>query len=106
MGLLVSYDPGVFRALDVTEGDFLKQDDTQTTFTQTIDQASGQIRVDLAGIGTDGASGTGSIVTLDFEAIATHPQSQIAVGLLSPSGADGEELAASLPGPHVVRVAP
>jgi general secretion pathway protein D len=106
MGLLVSYDPGVFRALDVTEGDFLKQDDTQTTFSQTIDQASGQIRVDLAGIGTDGVSGTGSVVTLDFEAIAAHPQSPIAVGRLAPSGADGEELAASLPGPHVVTVTP
>jgi general secretion pathway protein D len=106
MGLLVSYDPGVFKALDVTEGDFLKQNNTQTTFTKTIDQASGQIRVDLAGIGPDGTSGTGSVVTLAFEAIAAHPQSQIVVGRLVPGGPGGEELAVSLPAPHVITVTP
>jgi general secretion pathway protein D len=106
MGLLVSFDPAVFKALDATEGDFLKQGNAQTTFSKTIDQASGQIRVDLAGIGPDGASGTGSIVTLAFEAVAANPQSQIVVGRLVPSGPGGEELAASVPAPHVVTVAP
>jgi general secretion pathway protein D len=106
MGLLVSFDPQVFKALEVTEGDFLKQGDTQTTFSKTVDQASGQIRVDLAGIGPDGASGTGSIATLTFEAVAAAPQSQIAVGRLVPSGPGGEELAVSVSAPHVVTVAP
>jgi general secretion pathway protein D len=106
MGLLVSFDPQVFKALEVTEGDFLKQGDTQTTFSKTVDQASGQIRMDLAGIGPDGASGTGSIATLTFEAVAAAPQSQIAVGRLVPSGPGGEELAVSVSAPHVVTVAP
>jgi general secretion pathway protein D len=106
MGLLVSFDPGVFKALDATEGGFLKQGNAQTTFSKTIDQTSGQIRVDLAGISPDGASGTGSVVTLSFEAVAAHPQSQIVVGRLVPSGPGGEELAASVPAPHVVTVAP
>lgn len=106
MGLLVSYDPAVFKAVDVTEGDFLKQNNAQTTFSKTIDQASGQIRVDLAEIGPAGTSGSGGVVTLAFEAIAAHPQSQIVVGRLAPSGPGGEELAANLPAPHVIKVAP
>ena len=106
MGLLVSFDPRVLKALDVTEGDFLKQGNTQTTFSKNIDQASGQIRLDLAGIGPDGASGTGSIATLSFEALAASPQSQIAIGRLVPSGPGGEELPATVPAPHVVTVAP
>jgi general secretion pathway protein D len=106
MGLVVSYDPRVFKALDVTEGDFLKQNNTQTTFSKTIDQASGQIRVDLAGVGPDGVSGTGSVVTLSFEALAAKPQSQIVVGRLVPGGPGGEELAASVPAPHIVTVTP
>lgn len=106
MGVLVSFDPRVFKALDASEGDFLKQGDAQTTFSRTIDQASGQIRLDLAGIGADGASGSGSVATLSFEALAAAPQSQIAVGRLVPSGPGGEELAATVPAPHVVTVAP
>ena len=105
MSLLVSYDPKVFRAVDVSEGDFLRQNDAQTTFSRNIDEASGQIRVDLAGSG-DGVSGSGSVVNLAFEAIAARPQSQIAVGRLVPSGPDGEELAGRVPAPHVVSVAP
>ncbi len=105
MGLLVSYDPAVLKAVDVTEGGFLRQTGTQTTFSKSIDEAGGQIRVDLAGSG-DGASGSGSVVTLAFEALAAHPQSQIAVGRLEPTGPDGDELPASVPAPHTVKVAP
>lgn len=104
MGLLVSYDPAVLRAVDVTEGSFLRQNNTQTTFTKTIDEASGQIRVDLAGIGPDGVSGSGSVVTLSFEALAADPQSQIAIGRLTPSSPAGEELAATVPAPHSLKV--
>lgn len=106
MGLLVSYDPAVLKAVDVTEGGFLGQGGAPTTFSKTVDEAGGQIRVDLAGQGDEGASGTGSVVTLAFEAIAPHPQSQIAIGRLAPTAPDGEALAASVPAPHVVKVAP
>jgi general secretion pathway protein D len=106
MGLLVSFDPRVFRAIDATEGDFLGQGGGQTTFSRTIDQASGQIRLDLAAVGPEGASGSGSVATLSFEALAASPQSQIAVGQLAPGGPGGEGLAATVPAPHLVTVAP
>jgi general secretion pathway protein D len=106
LGLLVSFDPGVFKAIDVVEGGFLKQDNMQSTLTKTIDQAGGQILLDMSGSGSDGASGTGSLVTLVFEAIAAQPQSRIAVGRLAPSGPGGEALTATTPDPHVIAVAP
>ena len=106
LGLLVSFDPGVFKAVDVVEGGFLKQDGTQSAFTKNIDQASGQILLDMSGSGSEGASGTGSLVTLVFEAIAAHPPSQIVVGRLAPSGPGGEALTATMPDPHVIAVVP
>lgn len=106
LDLLVSFDPAVLRAVDVTEGGFLKQGDQQSALVKTIDQAGGQILVDVSGMGADGASGTGSIATLVFEAIAEHPQTQIAVGRAAPSRPGGGALAVSLPQPHVITVAP
>jgi general secretion pathway protein D len=106
LGLLVSFDPAVFKAVDVTEGGFLKQDNMQSTLNKTIDQASGQIFLDISGSGPEGASGTNSLVTLIFEAIAANPQSQIVVGRLVPSGAGGAVLTATPPDPHVIAVVP
>lgn len=106
LDLLVSFDPTVLRAVDVTEGGFLRQGDQQSALVKTIDQASGQILVDVSGMGADGASGTGSVATLVFEAIAEHPQTQIAVGRATPSSPGGGGLAVTLPQPHVITVAP
>jgi general secretion pathway protein D len=106
LGLLVSFDPGVMRAVDVVEGSFLKQDSTQSTINKTIDQAGGQILLELSGSGPDGASGTGSLVTLMFEAITAHPQTQVVVGRVAPGGPGGEALAATPPDPHVIAVVP
>lgn len=106
LDLLVSFDPAVLRAVDVTEGSFLRQGDQQSALVKTIDQAGGQILVDVSGMGAAGASGTGSVATLVFEAIAEHPQTQIAVGRAAPSRPGGGALAVSLPQPHVITVAP
>jgi general secretion pathway protein D len=106
VGLLVSFDPAVFRAVNVVEGGFLNQDNMPSTLNKTIDQAGGQILLDLTGSDPEGASGTGSLVTLVFEALAAHPRSQIVVGRLSPSGPDDEALESSPPAPHVIAVTP
>jgi hypothetical protein len=106
LGLLVSFDPGVFKAVDAVEGGFLKQDGKQSTLNKTIDQAGGQILLDLSGGGSDGVSGTGSLVTLVFEALAANPTSQIVVGRLAPSGPGGEALTATPPAPHDIAVVP
>jgi general secretion pathway protein D len=106
LDLLVSFDPAVLRAVDVTEGGFLRQGDQQSALVKTIDQASGQILVDVSGMGADGVSGTGSVATLVFEAIAEHPQTLIAVGRAAPSSPGGGALVVTLPQPHVITVAP
>jgi general secretion pathway protein D len=106
LSLLVSFDPGVFKALDAVEGGFLKQDGKQATLNKTIDQAGGQILLDASGGGSDGVSGTGSLVTLVFEALAANPKSQIAVSRLAPSDPAGEALASTLPAPHDIAVLP
>jgi general secretion pathway protein D len=106
LGLLVSFDPGVFKAIDAVEGGFLKQDGMQSALNKTIDQAGGQILLDVSGGGSDGASGAGSLVTLVFEALSANPKSQIVVGRLAPGGPGGEALTATPPEPYDIAVVP
>jgi len=107
LGFQVSFDSSVLRAVDVVEGGFFKQGNTRSTLNKTVDQASGQIMLDVSGSGSEGASGTGSLVTLVFEAIAASPQTQIVVGRVEPGvPGGGESLTVSAPDPHVIAVVP
>jgi general secretion pathway protein D len=104
LGFLVGYDPSVLKATDVVEGDFLKRGNAQSNFTKTIDQASGQILVDLSGASQEVASGSGSVVTLMFEVVGAKPQSEIAVSRITSAGAGGEALAFTAPSPYSIAV--
>jgi hypothetical protein len=106
LDLLVTFNPEVFRALDVMEGGFLQQPNAPLILSKAIDQASGQIQLDIVGSTPDGATGTGTLVTLVFEAITANPDAQIVVGRLASTGPGGAALTATAPGPHVVRVIP
>jgi len=71
--LLIGYDPQLLQAASVQEGDFFKQGNAQTNFSQRIDPTQGKIFVAAvrqnAG-GTDaGINGTGGVVTVAFKAI-------------------------------------
>jgi general secretion pathway protein D len=103
LGFLVGFDPSVLKATDVAEGDFMQQDNSPSNFTQTIDQASGQIMVDLKGAS---AGGDGSVVTLMFEVTAASPQSPVTVSRINLSGTGGEALMFTAPAPHFIAVTP
>ncbi|MBZ0106403.1 MAG: type II and III secretion system protein [Sulfuricella denitrificans] len=104
IGFLVGFDPSVLKAVDVAEGSFMKQSNMPSTLNKTIDQAGGQVLVDLSGTGSDGASTGGSVVTLVFEVTAAAPQSQITVSRIVSSGTGGEALAFAAPEPHTLAV--
>ncbi|MGE5320344.1 MAG: secretin N-terminal domain-containing protein, partial [Hyphomicrobiaceae bacterium] len=76
MGMRVHFDPAVFKADDVVEGDFIKPlGGGHPTLTKTINQSAGQIVLNLASGGKAGPSGEGIVATLVLEAIADHAQS-------------------------------
>ena len=101
LGLQLNFDPAVLKALDVSEGNVLKKSNMQTRFTKAINQASGQLSVDLAGHSASGANGDGSILTVMFEVTGIAPQSQITVAKVEPTRAGGQ-LAYTAPAPYVV----
>ena len=66
----IAFDPAILKAIDLSEGDFLKTDGG-TTFFQSgrIDNAAGKITGLIAGrISEGGVSGTGSVLQVRFKA--------------------------------------
>lgn len=111
IGFLVAYDPRVLKALDVVEGDFLKQAAPQPVLKKTIDPFSGQVLVSLLGTqvpGTEikGATGSGSLASIQFEVIGSAPQSRISLSRISPLAANRGSLTASPPSPLSLVVEP
>ncbi|ADI28850.1 cohesin domain-containing protein [Methylotenera versatilis] len=98
----VGFDPAVLEAVDVTEGSFLNQNNVQTAFDSSIDQAGGKISINMSQPGQIGNAGRGSLVTITFKAIAVSPQSQITVSSGGATDATGQVLPMRLPTPHNV----
>lgn len=88
MSLVVTYNPAVLRASVANEGNALRADGATTSFAPKIDATTGRIDLAIARPGdTVGASGSGLLASIVFEAIAPG-QSQIAVAgvAMNPEG--------------------
>jgi general secretion pathway protein D len=77
LSVSVTYNPSVLRVRAVQPGTFMAQGGITPTFTQQIDPAAGRVDLTTLRPGDQvGASGTGLVATLVFDAVATG-QSQI-----------------------------
>jgi general secretion pathway protein D len=86
--LTVTYNPAVLRMRNVQEGSFLRQGGINVVFTPQTDAATG--RVDLAFVRTGdkvGASGTGLLAALQFDAVGSGTSQLTISGVLAnPTG--------------------
>jgi general secretion pathway protein D len=105
LGVIVSYDPALLKAVDAVEGTFAKQGGAGANFTREIDLANGQISVGVASAGEQGAKGAGSLAAITFEVVAAGA-SQIGVASVTPSGAAGEAVNFVVPAAHSMTFAP
>ena len=98
----IAFDPTVFEALDVSEGDFLKADG-RTTFFQSgrIENPSGKISGLRAARLTDGGvSGSGSLLQIGFEA-KSGGETEITLQNFKFGASTGEIIPA---GPHTIHI--
>jgi len=101
MSLLVNFDPAAVKFNDVLGGSFWKQAGSTPIISKTVDQASGQVMIEISlPPGQAVAKGAGSIMTLNFDAISAMPQSQISVTQIKPVGDTGVAFMVTTPEPH------
>ena len=71
MSLTVTFNPAVVRVRNVQEGTFMRQGNTAVSFTPRIDSVAGRVDITIARTGDQiGASGTGLLASLLFDAVA------------------------------------
>lgn len=104
LGFQVGYDATVLKAVDVTEGDAMNQNNAQSKLIKMINQKSGTIQIGLSGTGAGGGSGGGSIVTVVFEVTSATPSSQISVRNINAAATGGGALAFAVPEAHAIAV--
>ncbi|MCW5233104.1 general secretion pathway protein GspD [Verminephrobacter eiseniae] len=107
MPLLVAFDPQVLQVANVQEGDFFKQGNAQTNFSQRVDPAQGKLFIALVRQGgagdAGGINGAGGLVTLTFKAIKPG---NAKVQLLSANPEPALGALMRLPVEHSIRVLP
>ena len=89
VSISLSFNPAVLRVRTVQEGNLMRQGGAQAAFTQKIDAAAGRVDIAIVRPGDVlGASGTGVVGAVLFEAIApgSSPLSLSGVGTLAGGG--------------------
>jgi len=99
LGFKVGFDPAALKVLEVVEGDAMKRDDAQSTFTRNVDQARGEIAVEATGAGMNASA---TLATVTFEVTGAAQASGLSVHSITATGANGDALTVPVPAPHVL----
>jgi type II secretory pathway component GspD/PulD (secretin) len=82
--LTLTFNPGILRPQSVQEGSFMRQGGTAASFTQKIDPAAGRIDITITRPGdTVGATGSGLLAAVVFDAVAAGTATLSASGVAS-----------------------
>jgi general secretion pathway protein D len=74
VSVTLTYNPATLRVRTVQEGTFMRQGGATPTFSQRADPATGRVDVSIARSGDPtGASGSGLLAAVIFDAIAPGP---------------------------------
>ncbi len=102
--LILGFDPAVLQVVNVNEGIFLKQGGAPTNFNASIDP-KGLVTISNTR-SSGGASSPGSLMTINFRAMAAAESTPLKVLSVAPVGAAGRNLPAQALLPFNVEVLP
>ena len=105
LGMTLSYDPSLLKAVDTVAGTFAKQGGASATFSRDIDQEGGRVTLEVANANDQGAKGSGSLATITFEVLKAG-EAKVGVGQVSSSGPSGEAVNVVEPAAHAVTLQP
>ncbi len=104
--MAIGFDPRLMQVVSVSEGDFLKQNGGQTSFTSRVDP-NGQILMTGTRAGDSGATSLGAVATVNFRAVAaTAPDTRVQLLTISPIVLGGRGISSPPPPPHTISLSP
>jgi general secretion pathway protein D len=106
--LMLGFDPQALQVVSVQEGEFFKQGNGRTSFSQRVDPVQGRVFAALVRQASNaqdtGINGTGSLVTVNFKAIKAGATARLQ--LLSATPEPSSAASIPLPIEHLIRVVP
>ena len=98
----IAFDPTILEAINVTEGDFLKQNGVSTFFQGgSIDNAAGKItQLSAARLSSQGVTGTGTLLQVTFKAKSAG-ETELALQNFELAAITGQQISA---GPQQIRI--
>ena len=103
--LQLGYDPKAIKIVEISEGNLMKRDGNQTTFSTRMDENSGRIFVGLSRAGNNGATGEGELIQLKVKGLAPAASS-LKIVVFSGMGPGNTLHSPALPTPLSMTVVP
>jgi len=101
--LTLSYDNTKLQVVGVTEGPFLQQGGSPTSFSSRI-TSNGQIVISDTSASGIGATGSAVFATVTFKALAATGSTSVQVISVAPLGVNGAAISATPPTPQAIQV--
>lgn len=101
--LVIGFDPKVLRVIQVSEGEFLREDGSKTKFDLRVDDDAGRILMTLArDPSATGVTASGVLARLNFRTIAPFQQTSLTVLSTAAMDPAGQVIPCTPPAPHVL----
>ena len=100
----IGFDPKLVEITAVTEGDFMRQGGAASTFTSRVDAAAGRVFATDTRNSADGATLSGTLVTLTIRTLSATPRASIQLVANSPIGVDGRSVTAQPTPEYVLQI--
>jgi hypothetical protein len=96
VSVTITFNPAVVRVRSVQEGSFMRTGGGNAAFTQQVDPTAGRIDIAVTRVGdTTGASGTGLLAAVLFDAVA--PGAADLMATATANGPGGTSIAVTVP---------
>jgi len=102
----IAYDPKLIEVTAVNEGDFMRQGGSASTFTFKVDPITGRVFGTATRGSGDGASQTGTLLTLSVRALTSNTNATVQLVAVSAIGAGGRSVTAQSAGPYTLQITP
>ena len=100
----LGYDPTKLAVTNITEGPFLKQSGSQTSFSSRLSGSGQLILSDQTTSSTTGATAESVFATVSFQALAATSSTSVQVLSATPTGVGGVSITATPPAPFSVQI--
>ncbi len=102
--LQLGFDPAAFQVLDVTEGEFFRQNEGQSTISSNVDPSTGKVYVSVTRSGADGVQGDKSVAIVTMRALSAKPDGELRVLAAAPVTGGSSTVTATLPAPLKLKI--